>query len=113
MTEVRCGVPQVGSPYLNKTAQGEFCLVSVHVQNIGDEGQTLHQGDQYLYDSDGRRYETSDANLYVEDNKTFLEEINPGNAVDGTLVFDVPKGLTPSKIELHDSPFSGGVTIKL
>jgi hypothetical protein len=33
--------------------------------------------------------------------------------VTGTLVFDVPKGTKPSKLELHDSPFSGGVEVQL
>jgi hypothetical protein len=27
--------------------------------------------------------------------------------------FDVPVGTVPDKIELHDSAFSGGVTVKL
>jgi len=33
--------------------------------------------------------------------------------VDGVVVFDIPKSATPTKIELHDSPFSGGVTVEL
>lgn len=43
----------------------------------------------------------------------FLEEINPGNTVKGTLVFDMPKGTEPASIELHDSPFSDGITVQL
>ncbi len=43
----------------------------------------------------------------------FLNEINPGNQVNGIIVFDVPKDVQPTRIELHDSLFSGGVTVPL
>jgi hypothetical protein len=33
--------------------------------------------------------------------------------VDGLLVFDVPAETQLTKLELHDSPFSGGVTVNL
>ena len=36
-----------------------------------------------------------------------------GNTVKGTLVFDMPKGTEPASIELHDSPFSDGITVQL
>jgi Telomeric repeat-binding factor 2. len=49
----------------------------------------------------------------LDDSNAFLNNINPGNSVAGILVYDVPKGLTLSKIELHDSMFSGGVTVTL
>jgi hypothetical protein len=41
----------------------------------------------------------------------WLEEINPGNSVDGVIPFDVPEGVSPVSIELHDSMFSSGVTV--
>jgi hypothetical protein len=42
-----------------------------------------------------------------------VEPINPGNAVAGVILFDLPRGAKPTKIELHDSVFSGGVTVTL
>jgi Domain of unknown function (DUF4352) len=113
VTRLRCGVHRVGSQYFNKTAQGQFCLVSVRVRNIGDEQRTFEQSSQYLYDAAGRRFETSDAGLYLEDSKSFLEQINPGNGVNGTLVYDVPRTFKAAKIELHDAAFSGGVEVAL
>lgn len=113
VSRVRCGVPRIGDQYLNKTAQGQFCLISVRVRNIGDEQRTFEQSSQYLFDAAGRRYETGDAGLYLEDSKSFLEDINPGNGVNGTLVYDVPKNFKPAKIELHDAAFSGGVEVTL
>jgi hypothetical protein len=113
VSRVRCGVDRIGSQLLNKTAQGQFCLIAVRVRNIGDEQRTFEQSSQYLFDTAGRRYETGDAGLYLEDSKSFLEEINPGNGVNGTLVYDVPKNFKAAKIELHDSAFSGGVEVAL
>jgi hypothetical protein len=113
VSRVRCGVQRIGDQYLNKTAQGQFCLISVGVRNIGNEQRTFEQSSQYLFDTTGRRFETGDAGLYLEDSKSFLEEINPGNGVNGTLVYDVPKGFKPAKVELHDSAFSGGVEVTL
>jgi hypothetical protein len=48
-----------------------------------------------------------------DDAQTFLNDINPGNAVDGTFVFDVAKGTKIAQLELHDSPFSGGVKVNV
>lgn len=41
------------------------------------------------------------------------DNINPGNAVDVSLVYDMPAGAVPARIELHDSMFSGGATVEL
>jgi hypothetical protein len=43
----------------------------------------------------------------------FLNEINPGNTVHGKIAFDMPNGVNAMKAELHDSMFSGGVTVNL
>jgi Domain of unknown function (DUF4352) len=112
--KVDCGKSQIGNSVLNTKAQGQFCLVNVKVENIGKEAQLLDGSSQYLYGPGGERFDAdSEAAIYLDDAKTFLEEINPGNAVNGIVVFDIPKNVTPTKIELHDSPFSGGVTVEL
>jgi hypothetical protein len=52
--------------------------------------------------------------LYANgDSSTFLNEINPGNSAKGKLIFDVPKSAELTALELHDSPFSGGVEVGL
>lgn len=43
----------------------------------------------------------------------FLNDINPGNTVQGQLAFDMPAGVRAVKAELHDSLFSDGVTVSL
>ena len=114
VTKVQKGVKSVGDQYVNQKAQGQYVLVNVTVSNIGDEAQLLSDSSQKIRDAKGREFSSDTAAaIYVKDNKVFLNEINPGNSVKGTLVFDMPKGTDPVSIELHDSPFSDGVTVRL
>jgi hypothetical protein len=114
VTTIRSGVRQVGDTDFGVKAQGQFVLVSVTVENIGDEPQSLFGDNQKLFDAAGREYSAdSEAAIYLEDSNSLWEEINPGNKVDGVIVFDVPKGTDPTRLELHDSLFSGGVEVTL
>jgi hypothetical protein len=112
--KVDCGKTSIGSQYLNKKAQGQFCLVSVTVKNIGKEPQSLFGDNQYLFDSQNRKFSAdTEAAIYLEDSKSLYEEINPGNSLNGVIIYDIPKGASPKKIVLHDSAYSGGVTVNL
>lgn len=112
VTKVKCGVARVGTQYLGEKAQGQFCLVTVKVKNIAKEAQTLSSGSQLAFGADGAQFEAdSAAGIYIEDNDTLFNNINPGNSVTGVLVFDIPKNGQLTKLELHDSPFSGGVAV--
>jgi hypothetical protein len=116
VSKVACGRNRIGDTNFGKDAQGQFCTVNVKVKNIGKEAQTLDASSQYLYGSGGQRFDAdTEAAVYLglNETRTFLEDINPGNSVNGVLIYDIPKGQKPTKIELHDSPFSGGVTVEL
>jgi hypothetical protein len=97
------------------TAQGEYTILHVSVKNIGDQSQTLDDSSQYVFNSAGAKYDADsvadmDAN---GDGSVFLENINPGNSVQGQIAFDMPSGTHAVKAELHDSMFSNGVTVNL
>ncbi|MGW5580223.1 DUF4352 domain-containing protein [Micromonospora chokoriensis] len=111
----KCGVAKVGSSPLGQKAQGQFCLVTVNVKNIGKEAQMFDGSSQKAYAADGTEYSAdSGAAIYANKNaETFLNDINPGNQVTGVVVFDIPKNVKLTKLELHDSPFSGGVDVTL
>lgn len=115
VTDMSCGKKTVGNEFLNKKAQGQFCLVDVTVRNIGDESQLFTGGSQKAFDAKGTEFSNDGAaEMYANDqSQTFLEEINPGNQVKGKLIFDVPESTTLTLLELHDSPFSGGVKVSL
>lgn len=108
------GVAEVGSEFLNEQAQGEFVIIELTVKNTGSEAAYFSDSDQKLFDVDGNEYSTnSAAGMYMEDNDVWLTEINPGNQVEGKIVFDVPAGTKLATLELHDSMFSGGVEVSL
>jgi hypothetical protein len=115
VTKMDCSKTRVGSQYLDKTAQGKFCQISLTVKNIGDEAQTFSGSSQKAMDADGVEYSNDGAaELYAnKDGSTFLNEVNPGNQTKGVLIFDVPKATKLTSLELHDSPFSGGVEVSL
>jgi hypothetical protein len=100
---------------LGETAQGKYTILHITVTNIGDQSQTLDGSLQYLYDAHGKKYDASTmAGLYLNGgDNVFFNEINPGNTVHGKIAFDMPDGVTAVKAQLHDSMFSGGVTVNL
>ncbi|RAN94247.1 MULTISPECIES: DUF4352 domain-containing protein [Micromonospora] len=111
----KCGVAKIGSDMLGQKAQGQFCLVTVNVKNIGKEAQMFDGSSQKAYAADGTEYSAdTGAAIYANKNaETFLNDINPGNQVNGVVVFDIPKNVKLTKLELHDSMFSGGVDVTL
>ncbi|HZM64070.1 MAG TPA: DUF4352 domain-containing protein [Candidatus Saccharimonadales bacterium] len=117
VNSVKCGEVSIGSQYLNKTAQGQFCRLNLTVKNIGNEAQSLDSRSQYLFNAAGQKYAADGtATLYAEPSgasSTWYNDVNPGNSVTGDIIFDVPKDQTPATAELHDSAFSGGVKVNL
>lgn len=114
---ITCGKTSVGTnQYLTKDAQGQFCLLDITVKNTGDESQSLLSSNQKLFNTDGKQYSADDtATMYASSDGTgsWYNNINPGNSVEGTIVFDIPKDQTPVTAELHDSALSSGVKVSL
>jgi hypothetical protein len=112
---VKCGATQIGTADFGRKAQGQFCFVKMHVSNIGTDSRMLDGSSQYAFDAQGRKLSAdTEAAMYMgQEAQTFLNNINPGNAVDGTVVFDVPKNVKVTQLELHDSAFSGGVKVNV
>ena len=111
---VDCSLTEIGNQYFKTQAQGQFCVVSVAVTNIGDAPQSFFGDNASLFNADGQEFSAdTEASIYLEESASIYEEINPGNTLNSKVVFDVPAGTTPTSIELHDSAFSGGVTVSL
>jgi hypothetical protein len=102
---------------LGSTAQGRFTVLHIKAANIGSESQSLDDSAQYVYDARGRKFDAdSTADLYANPGSNggvLFNSINPGNSVTGVILFDLPRGDRAVKAELHDSVFSGGVTVSL
>lgn len=111
---VDCSQTTIGSEYLSTQAQGQFCQLDLTITNIGSEAQSFFGDNAKLFNAQGQEFSAdSEAAIYLEDSASLYEEINPGNTLNSKVVFDVPAGMVPSSIELHDSAFSGGVTVAL
>lgn len=113
---VEPGLTEVGdNPYLAKKAQGQFVVITLSVQNIGDRAQGFSPSDQKLIDTQGRSFD-SDAEAQITSGGSDIplgDNINPGNAVDVKVVYDMPRDAVPASITLHDSMFSGGAKVAL
>ena len=111
---VDCSLTSIGNEYVGTKAQGQFCVVSVAVTNMGDSAGSFFGDNAKLLNAEGQEFSAdTEAAMYLEDSDSLFEEINPGNTLNSMVVFDVPAGTTPAAIELHDSAFSGGVTVAL
>ncbi|MCO7272450.1 MULTISPECIES: DUF4190 domain-containing protein [Cellulosimicrobium] len=112
---MECGVMRVGDDYFSETPQGQYCIVSLTVTNVGDSAQTFFGSNQYTVNAAGQEYSADDvAGLYLGDDvQSWIEPVNPGNSISPRVVFDVPLDGAPVSIELHDSAFSGGVLAAL
>jgi len=114
VSAVDCSLTEIGTQYFSTQAQGQFCVVDVAVTNIGNEAGTFFGDNATLLNAEGQEFSAdTEAAIYLDDSDSLLEEINPGNTLNSKVVFDVPAGTTPAAIELHDSAFSGGVTVAL
>jgi len=113
VTGVDPGKSSIGTAPLDKTAQGQFVLVHLTVRNVGNQPQTFDQSSQKGTDQQGRQLSPDTTAAIYTDPNNFLAQINPGNSVQGILAFDIPKDSMLTKLELHDSAFSNGVSVQL
>jgi Domain of unknown function (DUF4352) len=113
ISAMSCGHATVHRSVLTKSAQGQYCLVQLSVRNIGTDAQTFADAYQRAIAPDGNRYgpDTQAGVIANLGGTVAWNLINPGNAVSGTIAFDVPTGAQITTLELHDSPLSRGVRV--
>jgi hypothetical protein len=113
VSNLKCGVKQVGSSLLGAEAQGQFCIVSISATNNGSKADYFLGSDHKIYDVNGSEYESdSSAWIYLEDNM-LLDKVNPGNTSKGQIVFDVPETADLDYILVSSSFLSDGVKVSL
>ena len=102
---------ETGNPYETVTAQGEFIVVTLSIENIGNEARSFSGTNQYMVDTSGRRYDANSTAAFWMNQGT--GDINPGNAIKNRVAFDVAPDTTPRELILHDSMFSGGAHLEV
>jgi hypothetical protein len=105
VNSVNIGEQKIG----NETAQGVFIIVQIAVKNIGDDRRTVYCQDQKLKDLAGKTYDNA---VTVGDRQTLIS-IKPGQQVRFTCAFDVPKDTLPGAVEVHESQYSKGATVRV
>jgi len=89
------------------------CIFKIRVTDDKGEAQTFFDSNQYVYDSHGRQYSADDnagTFLLGDEDDT---QVNPGITITAKVPFQFPDGINPKRLVLHDSEFSGGVTVKI
>jgi Domain of unknown function (DUF4352) len=86
------------------TAQGEFVVVTLSIENTGDDARSFYGGNQKLVDTSGRQYAANTVATFDETSG----DINPGLSIQTRVAFDVAPGTTVRELICHDSMFSGG-----
>jgi hypothetical protein len=114
VSDKKCGISKLGGDYVNTKAQGQFCTFSVSVTNNGDDASYFFGSNTKLFSADGKEYSNDDAAaIYADSANTWMDEINPGNTLEGVLVFDVPEGIELDHLELHENTFSSGAEVSV
>ena len=90
-------------------AQGHFIPVKMKAKNDGSKSAIFFADSVKLKDSDGKEFSySSDAAIWgTEQGGMILEDVNPGNTVEGVLWFD-----TPTDASISEVVFSGGLLDK-
>jgi hypothetical protein len=115
VTAVDCGKSTIGNAVVHLTADGKYCVLTVAIHNVGGQSRVFSGKLQDAYGADGTKFVSeSEASFYANGgNQTVLKKVSPGDRITEKLVFDVPKSTKLTTVELHDSPFSGGVKVSL
>lgn len=114
VTKVQPGVHRVGDDILGKSAQGQFVLVKMTIENVGSSAQYFEGSDVKLKDTKGKEYSADDeAAIDMGDSNAIFEQINPGNTSKGTVVFDVPTSVKPKTLTFQGGLFDDTIVVDI
>ncbi|OYO02696.1 DUF4352 domain-containing protein [Enemella evansiae] len=111
VTGFKCGV-SVEDPLTKIQPQGQFCKMDLSVKNLGSKQETLLDNNVKVLDDKGAEYASGSETFIVKD-VIVLKQINPGNTLTGSIYYDVPADVTPTRAKVQGSMFSRGGTIAL
>ena len=90
--------------------EGNFVVVDFTVENLGDEPMSVSDIGLYIYDSQGRQFETEqDVPFgYIPENKDLflIDRVNPGLSQEVRVVFSVPPDATGLELEVASGFFA-------
>lgn len=113
VTQVEPGLDWIGDSTFGEAPQGQFVKVHLTVENTGDEAEYFFDSDQKLVDGKDRQHSTSSSAWLLEEESLFLAEINPGNKIEGVLLYDIPADAAPVAVDLQAGWLSKPVRVSL
>lgn len=85
-------------------ANGEFLIVDIEVENIGNGPQLLSDSFVRLVDEKGREFSPdTTAGIYLQQQSITFVTLNPGVTKQGKLVFDIPSDIKIANIKVSSS----------
>lgn len=122
-----CGGTIAGGtdPYsVHELPQGQFCMVTVSVKNGSKQHHKFDAVGQYLVSvtkpKPGEKPAPKKPPIkYVPDilatklTNDIWKDLAPGESEDGVILFDIPKTIVITSIELRDTPESGGIRVDI
>ena len=115
---IRCGPDEAQAVYNDPDITGNLpagtkeCIVKLQITDDKDVAQTFFDSNQYAYDAQGQQFSADDNGTYLTGDKDDTQ-LNPGVSITALVPFNIPSGDTITQLQLHDSEFSGGVTVRL
>jgi hypothetical protein len=100
-------------PDHSRAPQGTWVRIPVTVRNTGDAPHTFAADDQKLKEPGGEALSADTDTMNAEFPGHTSVVIQAGSQSLVYLLFDVPFGLLPNEIDLHESAQSPGVTLAL
>jgi Domain of unknown function (DUF4352) len=119
VSALKCGQHYLvnDNQFENATAQGQFCVLSVGIKNIGSVAQTFDYSAQFLNDATPSVYSASSDGTEAANPSGSrcwsYASINPGVSQSCNVAFDVPASFQAVGAVLHDSSVSDGVKVAL
>ncbi|MDJ0315065.1 DUF4352 domain-containing protein [Arthrobacter sp. H35-D1] len=117
VTGYECGIPSLGQYEVTKEiAKGHFCQLSITAANIANKAERLDFDDFKLLSGEIEYSTDSWVNIKAsndDESSGFLDKINPGLKVKGSIYFDVPTDKTPNVVTIKDTLFGKSATINL
>ncbi|HEX4812926.1 MAG TPA: protein kinase [Nonomuraea sp.] len=109
---LRFAVTSTTCPKPTKVATVRTCRIGIEVDNVGPDARVLYPGQQKLLDEDDQLHDGTRL-LDRSGQEITPIRIEAGGAFTGTLVFALPKDVSPVGLEVHDSGLSTGARINL
>jgi hypothetical protein len=115
VTEVTCGHSTVGEGILTRRADGQYCVASFELSNLGSTLAILNVTEQFAVTAAGSRHR-GDPEATAAANRLLIVlplPVAPGDGGAGKIVFDLPQDAVLATLELHDSKHSDGAVISM